>query len=53
MNSVTSYRNHLNSLIEEVDALEKTQNNKTMEENNGRYLDEIILSLLLKNLNLF
>ncbi|CAG8557294.1 7524_t:CDS:10, partial [Funneliformis caledonium] len=38
MISVTSYRNQLNSLIEEVDTLEKTQENKTIPENNAKRL---------------
>lgn len=38
MNSVISYRNQLNGLIEEIDILEKTQENKSILENNGNYL---------------
>ena len=37
MNSVISYRNQLNKLIEEVSTFEKTQENKSIVENNGRY----------------
>ncbi|CAB4377678.1 unnamed protein product [Rhizophagus irregularis] len=38
MNSVISYRNQLNGLIEEIDILEKTQENKSILENNAKRL---------------
>ncbi|CAI2165489.1 7688_t:CDS:10 [Funneliformis geosporum] len=38
MNSITSYRNQLKSLIEEIDTFEQTQEKKTIPENNAKRL---------------